>query len=155
MQSTLDADCTLFGQHSLSTDIILLFLSIFLLLHYLNMSEVATSTLAQPDIDPRSKDEYRTKLVGSGSQKDVLAHIFYSKASEEKGKPVQEDLPFLKPDFTDDRTVVIHDARGLNMTIDENGFEYITHPKPEADFSSEESVRKDYYPAMMKMIKEK
>lgn len=119
------------------------------------MSEVTMTTIAQPDLDPRSRDEFRTQLIGSGPQKDVLAHIFYSKTSEDGKKPSEGELPFLKPEFTEDRAVVIHDARGLDLTIDENGFEYFIHPKPEVDYSSEESVKKFYYPAMMKMIKEK
>lgn len=116
---------------------------------------MATTVLAQSDLDPRSKDEFRTRLVGSGSQKDVLAHIFYSKTSEDGKKPSEGTLPFLTTEFTEDRTVVIHDARGLDLTVDENGFEYFNHPKPEANFSSEESIMRVYYPAMMNMIKEK
>ncbi|KAK3385130.1 hypothetical protein B0H63DRAFT_393585 [Podospora didyma] len=100
-------------------------------------------------------DEYETRLVGAGPQKDVSAYIFYSKLSETGVKITEKDLPFLTSEFTDARRVVIHDARGLDKTLDQNGFEYITHPKPDADYSDEISIKRVYYPAMMQLIKEK
>ncbi|KAK4234326.1 hypothetical protein C8A03DRAFT_37904 [Achaetomium macrosporum] len=105
--------------------------------------------------DPRMTDEFQTHLVGSGPQQDVSAYIFYSKVSAEGVKPTEKDLPFLKGEFTDARRVVIHDARGQGKNLDENGFEYIAHPKPEADYSDANSVRQVYYPAMMQLIKQK
>ncbi|RHZ54272.1 hypothetical protein CDV55_104666 [Aspergillus turcosus] len=124
------------------------------------MPEVASSVETQEvdiqgESDPRAEDKFRTVLLGDGPQKDVLAHIFYTKVAEDGAKPTEKDLPFLKPEFTDDRTVVIHDARGLDKTVDENGFEYFNHPKPDADYSTDDSIKRVYYPAMMQMIKEK
>lgn len=124
------------------------------------MSEIPTAVETQvvdiqEESDPRAKDRFRTVLLGDGPQKDVLAHIFYTKVAEDGAKPTEKDLPFLKPQFTDDRTVVIHDARGLDKTVDENGFEYFSHPKPDADYSNDDSIKRVYYPAMMQMIKEK
>jgi hypothetical protein len=109
----------------------------------------------QPEADPRMTDDFQTRLVGDGPQRDVSAYIFYSKVSEDGVKPTERDLPFLTPRFTDPRRVVIHDARGLNKTVDENGFEYIMHPKPDADYSNPDSIRRVYHPEMIQMIKKK
>ena len=124
------------------------------------MSQTTFSTKTQEvkgrtEADPRMTDEFQTRLAGNGPQKDVSAYIFYSKVSEDGVKPTERDLPFLKPEFTDARRVIIHDARSLNKTIDETGFECIVHPKPSADYSSTDSIRRVYYPAMMQMIKQK
>ena len=124
------------------------------------MSQTAVSTQIQEgngekEVDPRMTIDFQTLLVNDGPQKDLSAYIFYSKVSEDGTKPTEKDLPFLTSNFTDARRVVVHDARGLKKTIDQNGFEYITHPKPGADYSNVDSVRRFYYPAMMHMIKEK
>lgn len=134
------------------------------------MSAVASNALIMPSAglppqtqevkdregsDPRYIDEFQTSPAIAGRKDDLLAYIFYSKVSDDGQKPTETDLPYLKPAFTDARQVVIHNARDLHKTIDENGFEYITHPLPDADYSKQDSVRQFYYPSMIKMIKEK
>jgi hypothetical protein len=109
----------------------------------------------EEDHDPRMEGEFQTRLVSDGPRQDVSAYIFYSKVSPDGVRPGEGDLPFLAPEFTDARRVVIHDARGLGKTADENGFELIVHPKPDADYTNDDSIKRVYYPAMMQMIAQK
>ena len=60
-----------------------------------------------------------------------------------------------QPDF-DPRTVKIHDARaeGLNAALDRQGFELVACPADIAFNSDPELVRKTYYPAMERLVKQ-
>ncbi|OCB87444.1 hypothetical protein A7U60_g5349 [Sanghuangporus baumii] len=58
--------------------------------------------------------------------------------------------------MNDPRDVVIHDARGREdeFSLDRSGFEFITYPSAVPDLFDEWSIKKMYYPEVVKMLQQ-
>ena len=97
-----------------------------------------------------------THLPCSDKKHDLTAIIHYHKAGPDGSTATTEKYSVFDPDHHDPRTTAIHDVRGseTDYTLESNGFQYLRCEKPmNIDFSNDEQIKKDHYPAMEAFLK--
>ena len=115
---------------------------------------VSDTQKSSADHKPRSRDDFESRYISSNGRKDVSAKMFYVKSADDGTKAGEGDYVSMKEAWLDPRDVVIHDASGLDLTLGQNGFQYFTQELPVTNYKDDESIKKVYYPAMERTIKE-
>jgi hypothetical protein len=99
--------------------------------------------------------EFTTHLLDDDKKHDLSARIHYHKAGPDGSTATIEKYHVFDPHHYDPRTAIIHDVRGseADYTLKDNGFQYLKGKKPAAiDFSNDEQIKKEHYPAMEEFL---
>lgn len=97
-----------------------------------------------------------THLQGDDKNHDLKAQIHYHKFGQDGSTATPPTYHDLNPNHHDARTATIRDVRGseTDYTLEGNGFQYVRGQKPvDIDFSDDEQIKKEHYPAMEDFIR--
>ena len=116
---------------------------------------IMSSTEIQTTIAAKAQ-EFTTHLLGDDKNHDLKAQINYHKFGPDGSPATPRTYHELSPNYHDARTATIHDVRGseTDYTLEGNGFQYVKGQKPaDIDFSNNEQIKKEHYPAMEDFVK--